>query len=155
MVVRLTESQMTFLRSDKSSLVRPGAMLPGLDILGKKRSQFLVLCSGVLAKLTSVVDHDRANLFRWNSEVKYWQHREDLSKGLLPGSGRWLLDSSEFMQWLQAEASSILWLHGIRMCSSHDVLGYHLTAIRSRFGKDEACVRIQRSMRCRHSHVPY
>lgn len=48
------------------------------------------------------------------SEVEYRSHHEDLSKDLLPESGRWLLECQDFVEWSQSSVSSILWLHGIR-----------------------------------------
>jgi hypothetical protein len=50
------------------------------------------------------------------SEIEYRSHHEDLSKNLLHGTGQWLLESSEYIEWGQSSVSSILWLHGMRMC---------------------------------------
>jgi len=59
---------------------------------------------------------ERLEVFKWMSEVEYRSHHEDLSKNLLHGTGQWLLESSEYIEWGQSSVSSILWLHGMRMC---------------------------------------
>ena len=61
-----------------------------------------------------IIGEERKKLFHWISEIEYRSHHEDLSKDLLPDSGRWLLEDREFIDWSQSNVSSILWLHGIR-----------------------------------------
>ncbi|MCJ1273175.1 hypothetical protein MMC21_000964 [Puttea exsequens] len=56
---------------------------------------------------------ERKKTFRWMSEVEYRSHHEDLSRNLLFQSGKWLLESQDFIEWSQSSVSSILWLHGI------------------------------------------
>ena len=69
------------------------------------------------SQLEDLHDHfnseKRKEIFRWMSEIEYKSHHEDLSKGLLPNSGQWLLDHELFIEWGQSNVSSILWLHGI------------------------------------------
>ena len=68
-------------------------------------------------QLDDLQDHlnskKRKEVFRWMSEIEYKSHHEDLSNGLLPNSGQWLLDHELFIEWGQSSVSSILWLHGI------------------------------------------
>ena len=69
------------------------------------------------SQLEDLHDHfnneKRKEVFRWMSQIEYKSHHEDLSKGLLPNSGQWLLDHKLFIEWGQSSVSSILWLHGI------------------------------------------
>lgn len=69
------------------------------------------------SQLDDLQDHfnseKRREVFRWMSEIEYKSHHEDLSKGLLPDSGQWLVDHKHFIEWGQSSVSSILWLHGI------------------------------------------
>ena len=71
----------------------------------------------ITSQLNDWQDHfsrkERKKVFRWMSEIEYKSHHEDLSKGLLPNSGQWLLDHKLFIEWGQSSVSSILWLHGI------------------------------------------
>jgi hypothetical protein len=60
---------------------------------------------------------ERRELFRWILEVPYKEHRGLMEKDLFPESGLWLLRKKDFIEWGKASASSILWLHGIRMFS--------------------------------------
>ncbi|PLB46372.1 hypothetical protein P170DRAFT_215217 [Aspergillus steynii IBT 23096] len=67
-----------------------------------------------LAAIQDKLDSDeRMEVFHWISRIEYKKHHEELSKGVLPGSGAWLLRSPEYIQWGQSSVSSILWLHGI------------------------------------------
>ena len=69
------------------------------------------------SQLEDLNDHfnseKRKEVFRWMSQIEYRSHHEDLSKGLLPNSGQWLLEHELFIKWGQSSVSSILWLHGI------------------------------------------
>ena len=71
----------------------------------------------ITSQLDDLQDHlnseKRKEVFRWMSKIEYKSHHEDLSKGLLPNSGQWLLDHKLFIEWGQSSVSSILWLHGI------------------------------------------
>lgn len=60
---------------------------------------------------------ERIKVFHWISRIEYKKHHEGLSQSVLPGSGEWLLRSTEYIQWGQSSASSVLWLHGIRKSS--------------------------------------
>jgi hypothetical protein len=57
---------------------------------------------------------ERLQVFEWLSSVKYMTHHRIKFKVLLPGSGQWLFEKQEFLEWRKSSVSSILWLHGIR-----------------------------------------
>jgi len=59
-------------------------------------------------------EEERKKVLHWMSEIDYSGHRDELSKNLLPGSGQWLLQSQEYINWAQSSVSSIFWLHGKR-----------------------------------------
>ena len=46
------------------------------------------------------------------STVKYASHHANLREGLVPDSGRWLLDSQPFEDWRCSAGSATFWLHG-------------------------------------------
>lgn len=56
---------------------------------------------------------DRIAAFKWLSTVDYRSHHENVSRKLLSGSGKWLFDTPEFIDWGQSSKSCMLWLHGI------------------------------------------
>lgn len=41
------------------------------------------------------------------------QHHKQTKRGILAGTGQWLLFDPIFKRWKDDSASSILWLHGI------------------------------------------
>ena len=50
----------------------------------------------------------------WLSPLNFFQKQIDVLNRRHPGTGQWLLDSSEFRDWLSG-AEQTLWCHGIRM----------------------------------------
>ena len=61
---------------------------------------------------------DRLAILKWLSDVQYRTHHQTLSKGLLEGTGTWLLNKREYVEWRNSSVSSVLWLRGIRECST-------------------------------------
>ena len=64
----------------------------------------------------SQLREDRLAILEWLSDVQYRTHHQTLSKGLLEGTGTWLLNTREYVEWRNSSVSSVLWLHGIREC---------------------------------------
>ena len=56
---------------------------------------------------------DRMNLIKWFSTAPCQKHYKKASRDILAGSGAWLLQNEEYIQWKSASCSSVLWLHGI------------------------------------------
>jgi hypothetical protein len=55
----------------------------------------------------------REDILHWISPVPYPQHHYQMRKGVVAGTGRWLLEDRLFHEWKEESTSSILWLHGI------------------------------------------
>ena len=70
---------------------------------------------------------ERLEIFRWLSTVPHRSHHENTGNDFLPQSGQWLLQKGEFIEWRKSSVSSILWLHGIRMCPRNN----HITPTNS------------------------
>ena len=66
----------------------------------------------------SQLKKDRHAILKWLSDVQYRTHHQTLAKGLLEGTGSWLLNKREYVEWRNSSVSSVLWLHGIRECSA-------------------------------------
>ena len=66
------------------------------------------------SKNESQKKEERLQILLWLSNVQYKKHHETLSKGLLEGTGSWLLGKPQFLEWRNSSVSSVLWLHGIR-----------------------------------------
>jgi hypothetical protein len=63
------------------------------------------------------LEHERQALFSWLSKIQHRQYHKTMGKDFMPESGQWLLENASFIDWRRESFSSILWLHGIRMCS--------------------------------------
>lgn len=74
--------------------------------------------SFVESRNESQLKQERLAILKWLSNVQYKKHHQTLSKGLLEGTGSWLLNKDQFVQWRDSSVSSVLWLHGIRRCST-------------------------------------
>ena len=68
-------------------------------------------------KKEAEIKEERLWILLWLSNVQYKKHHQGISKGLLEGTGSWLLGKPQYIEWRNSSASSVLWLHGIRRCS--------------------------------------
>ncbi|TEY50625.1 hypothetical protein BOTCAL_0275g00140 [Botryotinia calthae] len=59
---------------------------------------------------------ERETLLRWLSTIPYRKHHKLKRSERLEGSCEWLLNSTDYIQWKNSSASSILWLNGIAGC---------------------------------------
>ena len=75
------------------------------------------LSDNLVHSKTNQMKEERLEVLQWLSSVQYRKHHQSLSKGLLEGTGSWLLAKPQFVDWSNSSVSSVLWLHGIRRCS--------------------------------------
>jgi hypothetical protein len=61
-----------------------------------------------------VTAEERVNILKWLSQVEYEKHHVNACIGRVAGTGEWLLNKRDFIQWQKSSASTILWLRGIR-----------------------------------------
>lgn len=68
------------------------------------------------------IDKKRNDLLTWISTCPYKRHHEDVLHGetILEGTGQWLFETEEFIDWIQKPESSIFWLNGERMLSHYN-----------------------------------
>jgi hypothetical protein len=94
--------------------------------------------------IISVINYEsgeeRKQVFMWMSEIDYRSHHDDLSKNLLPGTGQWLLESADYIQWGQSSRSAILWLHGMRRLCNHQIINVMLTVTQRARAKQDWCM---------------
>ena len=79
------------------------------------------------SKPESEVKEERFRILFWLSDVQYKKHHQTISKGLLEGTGSWLLRNPQFLEWRNSSVSSVLWLHGIRRPSTMCLIEHWLT----------------------------
>jgi len=56
---------------------------------------------------------ERTKILLWLSSQPYLLHHEQVKKGVIDGTGKWLLSNPIFQEWRNTSTSSVLWLHGI------------------------------------------
>ena len=57
-------------------------------------------------------EDERLDILQWLSPVPYKKHHEQTRKDILSGTGTWLLQEQQLLDWQVSSASSIMWLHG-------------------------------------------
>ena len=77
----------------------------------------------------SEMKDERLQILLWLSNTPYKTHHHSLSKGLLKGTGSWLLEKPQFVDWRNSSVSSVLWLHGIRTSSTSSLVESSLSEI--------------------------
>ena len=73
---------------------------------------------------------ERLKILQWLSNVQYRKHHQSISKCLLDGTGSWLLDKPQYMEWRNSSVSSVLWLHGIRKCPIRPLFPQPLSGVK-------------------------
>ena len=59
-------------------------------------------------------ESERQSILNWLSmQPSYIQHHDAAKRGIIEGTGTWLLQDDLLHDWQRSSASSILWLHGI------------------------------------------
>lgn len=80
-------------------------------------------------KTESQMKEERLKILSWLSNVQYKKHHQSVSKGLLEGTGSWLLGKPQFVEWRNSSVSSVLWLHGNRRSSITCLVKHSLKGI--------------------------
>ena len=58
-------------------------------------------------------EDERLQIIQWLSPVPYKRHHEQTRKDILSGTGSWLLQDKQLLDWEVSSTSSIMWLHGV------------------------------------------
>ncbi|KAK4462623.1 ankyrin repeat-containing domain protein [Cladorrhinum samala] len=82
---------------------------------------------------------ERRKVFQWMSTIPYRLHHENNAKGLVPGSGTWLLKSHEFIDWTQSNNSSIFWLVGMMGSGKTSLVANVIDSLRNNNLTSEPC----------------
>lgn len=64
----------------------------------------------------SSINEKQSSILQWISNIPYQANHETACQGRTDGTGTWLLDRSQYLEWRISSASLILWLHGPREC---------------------------------------
>ena len=86
------------------------------DELKTQLSKMQQPISRIEQQLRDVQDHleedERFKIIQWLSPVPYKKHHEQTRKDILGGTGIWLLQEQQLLDWQVSSSSSIMWLHG-------------------------------------------
>lgn len=59
---------------------------------------------------------ERVKIMKSISTIPYPSHHKTFASGRVSGSGKWLLQNKDFLDWRGSSSSTILWLHGMPGC---------------------------------------
>ena len=117
------EEQMMSIRKKEETLYRFTSIMDAETQRGVNSKLVLLLdeinkplerMSEDLKLLRDGYDEDmRRDILEWISSEPYAQHHQQMKKGLVSGTGQWLLTDDLYLHWVEDSTSSILWLHGI------------------------------------------
>ena len=63
--------------------------------------------------LTRCSDEETKSILRWLSPVNFWLKQEDVCKQREAGTGKWLLEHPDFLEWEKGN-KEMLWCRGSR-----------------------------------------
>ncbi|RPA94670.1 hypothetical protein L873DRAFT_1700709, partial [Choiromyces venosus 120613-1] len=66
----------------------------------------------VEAIYVEVEEKKRFKILKWLSKIECFSHHKSIQKGILEGTGQWLMERPEYNEWYSSLGSSILWLYG-------------------------------------------
>ena len=66
----------------------------------------------LLLKLKVIIVKEREDILDWISNIDHRGHHKSILERLMQGTGEWLLDKEQFVQWHSSSSSSLLWLRG-------------------------------------------
>ena len=67
----------------------------------------------VVELLTRCLDEETKRILHWLSPVNFWLKQEDVYKQREPGTGKWLLEHPDFLEWEKGN-TEMLWCCGSR-----------------------------------------
>ena len=74
----------------------------------------------------------RREVLLWISNVPYDKHHNDLKRGLLPGSGRWLFQKKAYQTWRDTSDSKLLNLNGPSGCGKTKLMALMIDSWQAR-----------------------
>ena len=85
-----------------------------LDRLQAETLMPMVRMARNIADINDKLDRNqRREVLHWLSTVPCESQHQEAATKIVPGTGRWLLDRPELLDWQMSSTSAIFWLHGI------------------------------------------
>ena len=90
------------------------AMREILDRLRAETALPMVRMAHDISDINDKLDRDqRREILHWLSTVPCELQHQEAARKVVKGTGRWLLDRPELLDWQMSSTSAIFWLHGI------------------------------------------
>lgn len=85
-----------------------------LDRLRAETTVPMVRMAQDISDINDKLDRDqRREILHWLSTVPCESQHQEAARKVVKGTGRWLLDRPELLDWQMSSTSAIFWLHGI------------------------------------------
>lgn len=88
-------------------------------------------------QMTVIIDdlqHERqSRLLDWLSSIPHSYYHDNMRKGRIAGTGRWLLKKQVYVDWKGSSQSSMLWLHGIPGCGKSKLISTVIDELKAQF----------------------
>ena len=111
----LVEAEIAYKRTERPGVVSTDDTVR-YDDLKKHLSEMQQPISRIEEQLRDIQDGldgtERLKILQWLSPVPYKKHHAQTRKDILSGTGTWLLQEQQLLDWQVSSASSIMWLHG-------------------------------------------
>lgn len=85
-----------------------------LEAQGKLRELVSRLDTYTLQLWEKLNEDERVKILQWVSDIPYESDHYTAKKGIIEGTGRWLMQHETYKTWRDAKESTVLWLNGIR-----------------------------------------
>lgn len=87
-----------------------------------RTSQLEKCCHGKDLQTYKVIVEERENFLSWISNIPFEKIHEAMYTKKHPGTGDWLLRTSQFQDWFNNSGSALLWCYGKREYYDHSRL---------------------------------
>ncbi|KAL9607381.1 MAG: hypothetical protein Q9167_007699, partial [Letrouitia subvulpina] len=104
-------------RTEQEQLQRMKSILDSLD------QQPILRIADHIADVHDELEKERRrNILCWMSMVPSREHHKSAWATVMAGSGKWLQQTKEYIDWKRSSSSSILWIHGIPGCGKSKLI---------------------------------
>lgn len=111
----LVEAELAYKRTERLSVSSSDDSVR-YDNLRRKLRKMQQPINRIEQQLRNIQDGlngtERLDILQWLSPVPYKKHHEQTRKDILSGTGTWLLQEQQLLDWQVSSSSSIMWLHG-------------------------------------------
>lgn len=102
------------LLGNQQSIDVSNAVQKALLSLQEETTMPLIRIAQNIADMNDKLDsNQRREVLHWLSTVPCESQHREAARKIVPGTGQWLLNYAELLEWQRSSSSAIFWLHGI------------------------------------------